>query len=426
MERILLIDDDPITIAIVRKILETAGYIVVGSTNPAHAVHAYRQDEYELIITDLNMPEMSGHEVVEEIRRLDADIPMIVLTGSVDIDKTVGLYRHGVIDYIIKPVVPDDLLHRVRNCIDEHELRLHVRQVEEEKQAIESESRKLVNWRMLYAYKDINQTEQMIKLLTRTVNAEGGFAWLDILTDVPRRPDGGIELDKDTLDLILMAGQSQKKIIDYLTFINQIPHMELAIETVRVTQFVNDTLEHARTGLSDICRRHGRKLSVFAPLGELDGWLAIDRAQIRRVCQELVVNAIKYSPESSGISLELVLGDHHDGGQKESSNRCHDGDHVFILVKNTPRQMQARTEDGSPIVGIPFDYSELVFDLLFTIENYSTENADEEWPDGTGLYVARKLLGRMKALLDTKNLVDYTGDRPKPLVQFAITIPAGP
>jgi len=423
MEKVLLVDDDPITIAIVRKILENAAYIVTGYTDPVSVAESYRQGEYVLVITDLMMPGMSGHELVMRIRERDPDVPMMVLTGSVDIDKTVELFRHGVTDYIIKPVVPEDLLHRIRSCIDEHGLRLHIRRVEEEKRLIELESRKLVNWRMLYAYKDINQTEQMINLLTRTINAEGGFAWLDLIAELPRRPDGGIDLDKDVLDLVLSAGRSMRTIIDYLSFISKIPRMEFKLEPMSAMGFTAEILEYGRGELSGLCARHRRTLSVHAPRGGLEGIVAIDSAQLKRVCRELVVNAVKYSPEQSGISLELAFGSGRRTELAGGMGRCHDGDHVYIIVKNHPRTLQAKTGDGNPIVGIPYEYSELVFDLFFTIENFSTENADEEWPDGTGLYVARKLLGRMKALVDTSSLVDNTGDSPRPLVQFAVSIP---
>lgn len=423
METVLLVDDDPITIAIVRKILENAAYIVTGYTDPVSVAENYRQGEYGLVISDLMMPGMSGHELVMRIRESDPDVPMMVLTGSVDIDKTVDLFRHGVTDYIIKPVVPEDLLHRIRSCIDEHGLRLQLRRIEEEKRLIELESRKLVNWRMLYAYKDINQTEQMIKLLTRTINAEGGFVWLDLLAELPRKPDGGIDLDKDILDLVLSAGRSQRTIIDYLSFISQIPRMELKLKTVPAVDLVNDILEYSRGDLSVLCARHKRTLSVHAPRSGLAGVVTVDVFQLKRVCRELVVNAIKYSPEQSSISLELVLGEGCGPGRMESASRCHDGEHVFIILKNYPRPLQAKAGDGKHITGIPYEYSELVFDLFFTIENFSTENTDEEWPDGTGLYVARKLLGRMNALVDTSSLVDYTGDVPRHLVQFAVSIP---
>lgn len=99
---------------------------------------------------------------------------------------------------------------------------------------------------------------------------------------------------------------------------------------------------------------------------------------------------------------------------------------LLALIRNEPRELQARDKEGGRLTGIPYDYSELVFDLFFTIESFPTPNADEEWTDGTELYVVRKLLTRMGAMVANRNIVDYLGDAPKTYVQFAVAFPLRP
>jgi DNA-binding response OmpR family regulator len=421
MERVLVIDDDQMTLVIVSKILQGAGYSVETNSDPAAALDAYRPGDFNLVMTDFYMPDMNGQQVVERIRAVDPQRPVIILTASMDLATTVELFKNGATDYSVKPVIPEDLLHRVRSVIDEANLRLEVLRIEQEKRLIELESQKLVNWRMLYAYKDISQTERMINLLTRTINAEGGFAWLDLLDDLPHRPDGGVELDKDTLDLIRNAANGQRAIYEYLGFISKLPKLKMDIKALPARQLVVPVAEYAHGELSAICGRHGHGLAVHVQTVDFDGLVSADVDMVRKVCKELVINAVKYSPPMSRVIFEIEHGSTAmvtksagDSGQKD----C-----LIIAVRNLPRQLLAYGKDGSPITGIPYDYSELVFDLFFTMESFTTENSDEEWPDGTGLYVCRKLLARMGALIGNSAVVDYTGSKPEPMVQFTVAFP---
>ena len=85
--------------------------------------------------------------------------------------------------------------------------------------------------------------------------------------------------------------------------------------------------------------------------------------------------------------------------------------------------MQAKDLEGNSITGIPYGYSELVFDLFYTIEKFPTYLDEEEWKDGFGLYVCRKLLNKQNCLLTTVNGINYTKEPAEPFVKFTITIP---
>ena len=418
MERILVIDDDPITLSMVNKILQTAGFSVDALTDPVEAVNSFHGGVYDLVLTDFFMPSLSGQQVVEKIRAIEASIPVIILTASMDLEITVELFKNGVTDYIVKPVIPNDLLHRVRTVIDEVQLRLEIQRVDQEKKLMELESQKLVNWRMLYAYKDISQTEQMINLLTRTINADGGYGWLDLLNELPRNDDGGLTLDQEVLDLVLSSAGAQRVVFDYLGFISQLPRMKLDVKTMPARQLVLPLAEFAHGELASLVGRHGHALSIHVPSIDFAGTVSADLKQLKRICKELVVNAIKYSPPMSRLTFEII---HTTSGTISGAGQGDDC--LGVLVRNPPRQLQARGKDGSVITGIPYDYSELVFDLFFTIESFSNTIDEEEWPDGTGLYVARKLLGRMGAIIGNRSVMDYTGNKPQPLVQLGLGFP---
>lgn len=82
--RILMVDDDPFVREMVGFILQSSGYIVETAENGLDALEKYKTDPTHLIITDMNMPEMDGLTLIQEIRKTDPDIAIILMTGNDD------------------------------------------------------------------------------------------------------------------------------------------------------------------------------------------------------------------------------------------------------------------------------------------------------------------------------------------------------
>ncbi|MGB8169233.1 MAG: response regulator [Chthoniobacteraceae bacterium] len=102
-ERVLLIEDEPVLAALGERFLRRLGYLPVAATDPAQALARFRQEHYDLVITDLTMPLMSGVEVARRIWQIRNDTPIILTTGysaSLDLAKTIDL---GFRDLLLKP-----------------------------------------------------------------------------------------------------------------------------------------------------------------------------------------------------------------------------------------------------------------------------------------------------------------------------------
>ncbi len=117
MERILVVDDDPEIVRLVRGYLTQAGYQVLTAANGAAAVAALRREKPDLIILDLMLPDRDGWDITRFVRgdrQLQAT-PIIMLTARIeDTDKIVGL-EMGADDYVTKPFNPRELVARVRS-----------------------------------------------------------------------------------------------------------------------------------------------------------------------------------------------------------------------------------------------------------------------------------------------------------------------
>ncbi len=119
-ERVLFVDDEESIVKMARKRLERLGYKVDATTNPIEALTLFRSqpDRFDLVITDLTMPKMTGDKLVGEILNLRPNIPIILCTGfSEKIDEKAAK-AIGAVDYIEKPLNKRDFAIKVRKALD--------------------------------------------------------------------------------------------------------------------------------------------------------------------------------------------------------------------------------------------------------------------------------------------------------------------
>ena len=110
---ILVIEDEPKIVKLARDYLENGGYRVLAAGDGKTGLAAFRHDQPDLVVLDLNLPGMDGLDVCRAIRR-EFDVPIIMLTARVEeIDRLIGL-ELGADDYITKPFSPRELVARVR------------------------------------------------------------------------------------------------------------------------------------------------------------------------------------------------------------------------------------------------------------------------------------------------------------------------
>jgi DNA-binding response OmpR family regulator len=113
MKTILVVDDEPKIVKLVRDYLERAGFGVRAASDGRSALLLARTERPDLIILDLGLPSMDGLDVTRELRKL-SNVPIIMLTArSEESDKLIGL-ELGADDYITKPFSPKELVARVR------------------------------------------------------------------------------------------------------------------------------------------------------------------------------------------------------------------------------------------------------------------------------------------------------------------------
>ena len=109
MATILYVDDEPAAGLILEDTLKRAGHRAIGARNVPEALHALAEGGIDLIISDYLMPGITGLEFLAMLRTEDLDVPLIMLTGYASIEHAVSAIKAGAIDYITKPVSPEQL-----------------------------------------------------------------------------------------------------------------------------------------------------------------------------------------------------------------------------------------------------------------------------------------------------------------------------
>ena len=110
---ILVVDDEKRLVSLVESYLKQEGYRVITAYNGREALDVARRQSPDLIILDLKMPEMDGHEIIEAYRR-ERNTPIILLTARVEEQEQVIGLELGADDYVTKPFRPRELMARVR------------------------------------------------------------------------------------------------------------------------------------------------------------------------------------------------------------------------------------------------------------------------------------------------------------------------
>lgn len=113
---ILLVDDSLSVRKIVGGMLETAGLTVTTASDGAEAIEAIREQTFDLVLTDLEMPRLNGYELIEHLRRLPAtrSLPIVVITSRAGTKHFELAQRLGATEYLTKPIDQENLIHRLK------------------------------------------------------------------------------------------------------------------------------------------------------------------------------------------------------------------------------------------------------------------------------------------------------------------------
>src|SRR5450830_974122 len=162
--RLLLVDDEPRLLSSLYELLRDRSYHLVTATCGSEALAQLNRMQFDLILLDLRLPDMSGHEIMDHINRRGIEGDVIVMSGDVGIEAAIGALKRGAYDYLRKPYSREELLKTVENALQKRRLAV-------DNQCI---AQRLENSEKMYRYL-VDSSPDIIY----TLNHEGRFTFIN-------------------------------------------------------------------------------------------------------------------------------------------------------------------------------------------------------------------------------------------------------
>ncbi|HJV03453.1 MAG TPA: EAL domain-containing protein [Burkholderiaceae bacterium] len=162
--RLLLVDDEPRLLSSLYELLRDRDYHLVTATCGSEALAQLNKLKFDLVLLDLRLPDMSGHEIMDFINAKDINADVIVMSGDVGIEAAIGALKRGAYDYLRKPYSREELLKTVENALAQ-------RMLAQDNARIAS---KLENSEKMYRYL-VDSSPDIIY----TLNHEGKFTFVN-------------------------------------------------------------------------------------------------------------------------------------------------------------------------------------------------------------------------------------------------------
>ncbi len=305
---ILIVDDNQANVELLREMLGHAGYTSVqGETDPRTVPGHCRSRRYDLLLVDIRMPYLSGFDLMEQVREIYAGdyVPILVLTAHADQETRRKSLELGANDFLTKPFVPWELLHRVRNML---EIRTLYRRVSEQNRALEN--------------RVIDRTRALEEALSAVREADRAkLDFLSIMSHELRTPLSSIIGFAE-----VMKGQTMAPLghPDYVEYVELIEESGKALLTM-----VNNILDYTRgaTGAVELLESDISLIELLSGCVGLllpkamprDVTVAIadcprvivrgDRRRLRELFLSLIDNAIKFNHPGGTVRLEGRVDD---------------------------------------------------------------------------------------------------------------------
>ncbi len=284
--QVLYVEDTKSQRDVVVTLFREHGLTVDSFASAEAAWEAYKRRDYDLVVTDIVLEgSMTGKTLINYIRRINGpkgDIPILALTGFDDISRRIDLFYLGVTDYVIKPLIEEELMARVGNLIRVQQLNsesLKQRKMAENANKAKSEF-----------------ITQMSHEMRTPLNAILGYAQILEMEDVP--PD--IDEYRHCAEEIHRAGKHLLGLINEVLDIAKVEagHLELDLGRVDLSGLVRDCISL----VMPLAEVRGIEISC----GEFSGQcLYADKSRLKQVLLNLLSNAIKYNREEGKVEVSV-------------------------------------------------------------------------------------------------------------------------
>ena len=283
--RILVVDDDPVQLRALCDALSVSGYEPCGMADPDRALRALREQGFELLLTDLNMPGRDGISLLREALQIDPGVAGVVMTGQGTIDTALGAMKTGAFDYVLKPFRLKALLPVLSRALTMRRLREDNAALE--RQVLAHTAELEVANRELEAY--AHSASHDLRAPLRGIAGIAGVLEEDF---GPALGGAGLRL----VGAIRSNCEKMARLTEDLLSFSRLSRQPLDTRPVAMNDLVSEVLAELRAG----CESRSIRFSI----GEL-GVAQADPALLKQVLVNLLANAIKYTGRRQEASVQV-------------------------------------------------------------------------------------------------------------------------
>ena len=273
--KILIVDDNELNISLLEEILSDTGAGIVSFTNPEDAVSEINETEFDLCLLDILMPEMSGFELAEKIKKslLNKDTPLIFISAISGDENILNGYNAGAYSYIEKPFSPRIIKAQIYNIL----------------KAKENETNKL------------RENDSFVATLTHDLKSPINAEILAIKYMMERVKNGYEAYVPEILSELLSSAKYMKLITDKILchYKQKNSSISLNEEYITFSSVIISSIEEMRY----LAQEKNIEIRFYNDAAE--NQVFIDGLEIKRVINNLLANAIEYSYKNSYIDVRL-------------------------------------------------------------------------------------------------------------------------
>lgn len=403
---VLIAEDDPVSGKLLKDFLISKGYSVDLAVNGKIALKLLKDKKYPVIITDLEMPEMDGSELIDKIKEGEQDPVIFVLTAHSSPEVIVEIMKKGVYDYIVKPVNVSDLFFKVNKAYDFYKVKEANKIYEKEKNIRLENQLDWYKWKEKIENNEKTTDESMFKGLLRSFNQGAGFGaivtLLNLIVYGAEKSDGFYKIDSTLFETLVENNKIAEKAINTFAQINAMIDKGLELKNTKLSYVYKKILDFiTENDKYSTIKNHNIILSdpkeKFKNVN-----VKINEDKFFEGLNELLFNAMKFSKNNTDIIIIIDVNE----------------DEVALSMINTPE----KNENG--VLGIEPEYENLIFEPFFRLrkdvqEQYRTLDF------GLGLTFVEKIVQSHNGKINVTNTTDYSdlAKFPENKVVFTIKIP---
>jgi signal transduction histidine kinase len=299
--RILVVDDLLNNRKVLCHLLNSGGYEVDSVPDGPAALRSVQEERPDLILLDVNMPDMDGYEVCRRLKHAEAtrDVPVIFITARADSESVVEGFRAGGVDYISKPIQAEEVLVRVETHLKVTRLTQSLRRQNDALQE-EMVRRKAAE----EAAKAANDAKsRFLSIITHEMRSPlcSVLGYVDLMQE--ELGPGASPECLDDLSRIRSSGQHLVGLVNNLLDLAKVEagKMPLVLEDFDLVQLTQELARETQP----LMAKNGNHLSVVA--GDVPGTIRADRTKTKQILLNLLSNAAKFTNRGTvTVSLERI------------------------------------------------------------------------------------------------------------------------